>query len=181
MAQVKELLEYIFNIFKIWVIVQPWQQGIRVRFGKNKKLLNPGIHFKIPYFDSVYVQETRMRMVNIPIQTVTCSDKNTVTLSGTLGYSISNIETLYSTLYHPESTIISICMAMVTDYISKVELGSITLDNIEEYVLEELQKVDYGLRFERFEITNFASVKTFRIIKDDSWSYEGINMDTKKQ
>lgn len=181
MAQIKELLEYIFNIFKIWVIIQPWQQGIRVRFGKNKKLLNPGIHFKIPYFDSVYVQETRMRMVSIPIQTVTCSDKNTVTLSGTLGYSINNIETLYLTLYHPESTIISICMAMVTDYISKVELASITLDQVESYVLTELQKVDYGLRFERFEITNFASVKTFRIIKDDSWSYEGINMDTKKQ
>jgi regulator of protease activity HflC (stomatin/prohibitin superfamily) len=64
MYQVKEFFEYIFNAVKIWIIIQPWQQGLRVRNGKDVKLLNGGIYFKLPYFDSVYVQETRLRVVS---------------------------------------------------------------------------------------------------------------------
>lgn len=181
MGQVKELLEYIFNMFKIWVIVQPWQQGIRVRFGKHKKLLNAGIHFKIPYFDSVFVQETRLRMINLPMQTVNSEDKETVTLNGALGYVITDIDKLYSTLYHPETTIMNITMANITDYVSSLAFNKISLDDLEEYVLNELQELDYGLRFEKFEVMNFVSVKTYRIIKEDSWTGEGLDMDIKKK
>lgn len=181
MGQVKELFEYLFNLVKIWVIIQPWQQGIRVRFGKNKKLLNAGVHFKIPYFDSVYVQETRLRMVNLPIQTISCQDKQTVTLNGAIGYVITDIEKLYSTLYHPETTIMNMAMAKVTDFVSKLNLDSISLDKLEKWVVKDLEALDYGIKFEKFEIVNFASVKTFRLIKDEAWVYEGINMEDKKK
>jgi len=56
MNSVKDLLDYILNIFKIWVIVQPWEQGLRVRLGKHIKLVNGGLYFKIPYIDSYYIQ-----------------------------------------------------------------------------------------------------------------------------
>lgn len=181
MGQVKELFEYIFNMFKIWVIIQPWQQGIRVRFGKHKTLLNAGTHFKIPYFDSVYVQETRLRMVNLPIQTISCKDKQTVTLNGAIGYQITDVEKLYSTLYHPETTIINMVMAKVTDFVSKLNLDAISLSELEGYVVKDLKTLDYGIKFEKFEVVNFASVKTFRFIKDEAWVYEGINMEDKKK
>ena len=59
MNQVKDFFEYIFNAVKIWIIVQPWQTGIRVRNGKQVKKLTGGIYFRLPYFDSVFIQENR--------------------------------------------------------------------------------------------------------------------------
>ena len=76
----EEFLEYIFNAFKIWVIVQKWEAGIRVRTGKHMKKLKPGVHFKIPYFDSVYVQEVRLRIVSMPTQTITTKDGLTISI-----------------------------------------------------------------------------------------------------
>lgn len=181
MNQIKEFLEYIFNLVKIWVIIQPWQQGIRVRFGKNKKLLEPGIHFKLPYFDSVFVQETRMRIVNMPIQTISCKDKQTITLNGSFGDLISNIEKLYCTLYHPETTLKNLTMAKITDFISQKNFSDIELNDLENKVLAELKSLDYGITFESFQIMNFASVRTFRLIQDQSWTHEGLDMDRKKQ
>jgi len=105
MNQIKDFFEYIFNAIKIWIIVQPWQQGIRVRAGKNTKILFPGVYFRIPYVDSVYVQESRLRIASMPIQTCTSKDLKTVTINASIGYSISCIKTLYNTLYHPEITI----------------------------------------------------------------------------
>ncbi len=45
MNQLKDFFEYIFNAFKIWIIVQPWQTGIRVRAGNKIKKLEKGILF----------------------------------------------------------------------------------------------------------------------------------------
>jgi regulator of protease activity HflC (stomatin/prohibitin superfamily) len=180
MYQVKEFFEYIFNAVKIWIIIQPWQQGLRVRNGKDVKLLNGGIYFKLPYFDSVYVQETRLRVVSLPIQTLTSKDLKTVTLSGSIGYSITNIETLYKTLYHPETTISNMAMSEMSNFIFNNDLKNIDPARIEKAVLSKLNAEDYGLKFEYFQITSFAVVRTLRLIQDQSWISEGMDMDKKK-
>lgn len=167
MGQIKDLLEYIFNFVKIWIIVQPWQQGIRVRKGKTVKILNAGIFFRIPYLDSVYIQETRLRMVQMNMQTLTTKDGNTVTINSSLGYSINNIAKLYETLYHPEGTIVSLASSSVADYVYKNILKDITPSEIEIQVLQKLNADDYGLTFQHFKITNFAAVRTYRIIQDN--------------
>jgi len=78
MNQVQQFFEYIFNAVKIFIIVQPWQTGIRVRNGTQVKRLNRGVYFRIPYFDSVFIQESRLRVVDMPIQTLTSKDLKTV-------------------------------------------------------------------------------------------------------
>jgi len=180
MNQVKDFLEYIFNAVKVWIIVQPWQTGIRVRNGKRIKKLNGGIYFRLPYLDSIFIQENRLRVASIPIQTLTSKDIKTITISGAVGYSIIDIEKLYKTLYHPETTISNIAMSEVADFIFKNNLDSINPNTIEKAVIEKLNKDDFGLRFEYFRITNFAVVRTFRLIQDQSWVSEGLIMNDKK-
>ena len=67
MNEVQQFLEYVFNAFKIWVIVQPWETGLRVRAGKKVKNLSKGMYFRLPYFDSVYIQESRLRVSEVPM------------------------------------------------------------------------------------------------------------------
>lgn len=180
MNQVKDFFEYIFNAVKIWVIVQPWQTGLRVRNGKKIKKLNGGIYFRLPYFDSIYIQENRLRVASMPVQTLTSKDIKTITLNGAVGYIITDIEKLYQTLFHPETTIANITMSEVADFIFKNNLESINPNSIEEAVVSKLNSDDYGLKFEYFRITNFAVVRTYRLIQDQSWISEGLSMNDKK-
>jgi hypothetical protein len=180
MNQVKEFIEYIFNAIKIWIIIQPWQSGVRVRMGKNVKKLDSGMHFRIPYFDSVFVQETRLRVVELPMQTITTSDGKTITLNSAAGYVIANVEKLYKTLYHPETTIRNIIMSAVGEFCYGKELAAIEKKLLEGYVIDKLNEHDYGVKFEYFKIMNFAVVRTYRLIQDTTWSWEGLNLDTKK-
>lgn len=181
MGQIKDLLEYLFNFIKIWIIVQPWEQGIRVRNGGEIKKLSKGIFFRIPYFDSVYIQETRMRMVQMCLQTLTTNDKHTVTINSSLGYSIVDIEKLYNTLCHPEGTISNIAMSVTAEYIFNSKLEDINAKDIEKSVLTKLNENNYGIKFEYFKITNFAAVKTFRLIQDNqSWADNYLSLNIKK-
>lgn len=181
MNQVKDFLEYIFNSVKIWVIVQPWEQGIRVRGGKNTKKLYPGMHFKIPYYDSVYVQETRLRVVSLTIQTLTTKDFKSITANNSLGFSIFDIEKLYNTLYHPEGTVSHLAMSEFSSFVFNHNLEDMTPEDIEKYVLEKLNSNDFGIKFEYFKTMSFAAIRAYRLIQDgQSWVDNSLKMDEKK-
>lgn len=181
MGQIKDLLEYLFNAFKIWVIVQPWELGIMVRLGKRTKKLTPGIYFRIPYIDSTYVQECRQRSVSVCLQTLTTKDLKCITINSALFYQITNIEQLYKSLYHPEATISNIVLSEISDFVFNNNLQDVNPKNIEESVMNKLKKEDYGLDIQAIKITNFACVKTFRLIQDgQSWTENRIDMTIKK-
>ncbi len=180
MNQLKDFFQWILDAVKIWVIVQPWQTALIVRNGSKIKKVSKGIFFRIPYFDSVYVQESRLRIASMPIQTCTSKDFKTVTINASLGYSITCIETLYNTLYHPEITITNMAMSEVAEFVFENDIKDISPKIIEVKVLEKLNAGNYGLKFEYFRLTSFAIVSTYRLIQDQSWIAEGLNMSEKK-
>ena len=181
MNQVQQFFEYILNIVKVWVIVQPWETGLRVRNGKKIKKLYPGLYFRLPYFDSVYIQEKRLRIISLPIQTVTTKDLQTVTLNGAVGYAITDIKTLYQTLFHPETTITNVVMNEISKFVINNTIKDAPPEKIENSVLGELKNgYDYGIEFQYFKITNFAVIRTYRLIQDQSWVNEDLKMGDKK-
>ena len=180
MNQVQQFLEYIFNSFKIWIIIQPWEAGLRVRMGKHIKKLKGGMYFKIPYLDSVYVQEIRLRVLSMPIQTLTSKDGKSITMAASMGYIINNIEKVYQTLYHPELTLVNMAMAEITEYIANTDASLISFVDIQDRIKSKINEQDYGIDIQYYKMNNFAIVRTYRLIQDQSWVHEGLSMDNKK-
>lgn len=118
MNWVKELIDYLSKIFQWYIMVSPWEKGIRIRLGNRQKLLNPGTHFRIPFIDTVYVQPCRIRVAHLSAQTATSKDGHSVTFAIAVGYSIADIEKLYNSVNEPERTIANIVQGEATHYIS---------------------------------------------------------------
>ena len=55
-----------FGAWKPWLVVKPWEIGIRIRLGKTAKTLQPGFHLRIPLLDQMQVVNTRVRIVSTP-------------------------------------------------------------------------------------------------------------------
>ena len=180
MNQVQQFFEYVLNAVKVWIIVQPWEVGLRIRCGKTIKNLDKGIYFRLPYFDSVYIQESRLRVISLATQTITTLNGQTITLNGAIGYSLIDINKLYDTLFHPETTVSNITMSNISTFICSREHEDIKVDMLEKHILAELKKLDYGLDFSYFKVTNFAIVRTYRLIQDQNWFSEGLEMEKKK-
>lgn len=99
------LLRNFGQIFQSWAIVAPWELALRVRLGRHVRQLQPGVHLRIPFVDTVHKQSVRLRVTNLRTQTVVTKDGRPLTLAGTLGYAVADIERLYQTLHHAEDTI----------------------------------------------------------------------------
>lgn len=136
--------------------------------------------FRIPYLDSVFVQENRLRIIQMSLQTLTTKDLSAITIEGAVGYAISDISKLYNTLYQPETTISNIVKSRIAEYIFSRDHNDILPSEMETEILDELQGLDYGIDIKYFRIQNFAIVKTFRLIQDQSWNSERISMTDKK-
>lgn len=171
---------FLAKLFQWWFTVMPWEQALLIRRGKLVKLLGAGLYLKIPFIDTVYLQTTRMRMVDTPMQTISTKDGSTITIKLAIGYTIDNIQILYNKLYHPEMTINSMAMGFVGEFVRDNELSAITPAKIEQFVNQSIASDSFGLKNLNIKITTFATVKTFRLIQDASGLYEGLNMEAKK-
>lgn len=177
---IKDTLDYLSKIFQWWILIQPWELGVRTRFGNKTKLLQPGVHFRIPFFDIIYVQTIRLRVVSLCPQTVSTKDGKTLTISCAVGYSISDIMCLFNTLYHPEVTIGNMVQGFVAGYVFSHDLVDCTPEQVEKYLTEKLTDVDYGIKYEYSKVLSYAVVRTYRLIQDGSWSENKLDINEKR-
>jgi hypothetical protein len=163
----QSVLQFLRNL-QLWIIVSPWEQALRVRAGKHVKLLGAGIHWKIPFLDSFYLQSVRLRISTLGRQTISSRDRQTFTLAAAMGYAIDDIQQLYNTLHHAEDTLVSLARTAIADYITLHDGADCQPPTIEKAATGTLDFKYYGLKDVRVYITEFASVRTFRLIGDAS-------------
>lgn len=180
MEYLNKFLEQIKMFLTWWVILSPWEKGIRVRFGKNIKMLDSGIHFKIPIFDKVFIQTIRSRNVASTIQTISTKDNISISISIIIQYSIKDIYKMYNTLHHPEMTLQNIIIGRLSEYISNNNISECSCYKILNNMNTTLDTSKYGIELEGVTIATFAIVKTFRLIQDQSWINEGYKLDEEK-
>lgn len=179
MAWLQNLMTHFGEAFRWFYILQPWEQALRVRCGKHIRLHAGGLHFKVPYIDYIFKQNTRLRISDVPAQTITTLDAQTITLSGALQYRVADITPLFTKLHMAENTIAQECQAILTEYIAWNEFKKCSPKDVMSHVQERLNLERYGLADVRFILKDFAVVKTYRFITGDmdTWTDHSLQTD----
>ena len=177
MMLVENAFKGLSNMITCIVCIAPWEQGLRVRLGKVTKLLEPGVHLRIPFIDKVFKQSIRRRVSSIPPQTVTTTDSKVVTCTAAVGYCVSDLFRLFNTLEHPNDTINNEVMGLVSHYIGGMTLANCSQSGLEEYVMNRLDLSKYGLEGVEFYLTAFATTpRVYRLITGsvETWGRDGL-------
>src|SRR5688572_3368284 len=117
-SALQSLFNTLSNAMRPWVVLAPWEAGIRIRLGRTVAVLQPGFNWKIPGVDRIYVQTTRLRISGLPTQTLTTADKRTLVIGGNVAYAIADIRRLYDTVHHAEDTIRCLASEAVAEVIN---------------------------------------------------------------
>ena len=176
----RQLFQTLSRFLTWWVIVAPWEKAIRLRFGKKQTELGAGIHLKIPLVHKVFVQNTRLLIVDSPKQTVTTADGRVVTLSAVVGYRITNFLQVLNSVQKPQDVVNSLVMGAISEYVTSHGSADCAVPMIEADLAGRLSAENWGLEFGLVKVTDFAFVKTYRFITDESnrsfWSGD-IDLD----
>lgn len=175
MMWVSNLLKSLSKPFQWWVVVAPWEQGLRVRLGKRTTLLMPGIHWRIPYLDRLYRICTRMRMVSENGQTITTADGRVVTIGVAVEYAIADARRLFETVARPEETLLAKTQAIVADYVCRAESKGLTSKAVQEHATEHLDVGAWGLKNVKAYVLTFAFVRTYRLLQSGDQRVTGLD------
>ncbi|WP_297510940.1 SPFH domain-containing protein [Thermococcus sp.] len=137
-------------------VIRPYQRGLVERLGKFNRILEPGIHFIIPFMERVKVVDMREHVVDVPPQEVICKDNVVVTVDAVVYYQIIDpVKAVYN-VSNFLMAIIKLAQTNLRAIIGEMELDE-TLsgrDIINARLREELDKITdrWGVKITRVEI-----------------------------
>jgi len=150
-----------------FVIIEQWNGAVQLRFGKWVRNLSGGIYFKIPFFDSIIECPVITQSVNLPSQTLTTLDDESIVLKSIIRYRVSNIQTYLLGVMHANDVLIDTTQGIIRDVVEMttwndlVDVNSQITNEVKEYV------VRWGIEVEAVTITDLGIVKSFRIFGDE--------------
>jgi regulator of protease activity HflC (stomatin/prohibitin superfamily) len=160
-------LSQLFGMFRPlqwWIVIAPWESGLRVRLGKVASVLTPGFHWRIPFLDRIFVQSVRLRMISDSGQTMTTRDGRTLTLAVAVGFAISDIRRLYESVNNPDATLLHQVQGIVARLIAATDSSALTPAMIEADVQARMPSTEWGLSSVRVLVTTFAYVRVYRLL-----------------
>ena len=151
-------LTRIVNSWKFWIVVSPWEVGVRVRLGKHARALDPGPHFRIPFIDQITVVNTRLRVLTTPPITVRNGTGNKALVRrATVGYVIHDPLLAMKSYNRPEAAVMALLQA-------RLAVKEITTDLSE--ALHELE--NNGIRVVFNQLVDDVEVPVLRLLQGGS-------------
>lgn len=167
------LLRQFWGLFVWWTVILPWEEALRIRLGKHIQRLMPGLRFVVPHVDRVYRQNKRQQCADLPFQTLTTSDGKTLTLSGMVFYTVQDLERLYNTLHDPFGVIRGRAMSAIAGVVHANPAAVCVPTFVEREAGIRVTPLleEYGLGDVGFTVTDFAYVRTYRLLGDQAQHY----------
>jgi len=152
-----------------WVIVAPWEQGVRVRCGRYTRVLNAGFYFKIPILDKVYVLPTRRQFVNLPPLDIEVG-KSPLTLAMIVGFNIEDVEKVLNSVTQPEDAVADMVASFAARYVREhMSEGQGSIGEMEERAAKDLANRIPGLSNISVTTTMLCRDKRLRLIMAQQW------------
>lgn len=112
-----------------WEVVNHYDRGVRLRLGRPQrvkikdkpeeewsvKILEPDLHWKIPFIDDINTHMVKMTTMDLTEQTVTTKDNKSVVTRGVLKYDIEDVAKVLLETDGPAAAVADISMGIIKD------------------------------------------------------------------
>ena len=147
-------------------IVDQWEQGVHLRYGKFHRVVYPGLNFKRPFFDQVWVTPVITQTVNLKPQTVTTLDERTVVLTSIVRYHIVDVEKFLLGVMHANDVLVDTTQGSIRDMVEATKWEDLTdLTNYVLPIVNEQVEV-WGIKVQLISFPDLGEITTYRIISD---------------
>jgi len=164
MNRLFEWLANMFGSWKFWIVIAPWNVGVRIRLGKVAKQMGPGLHFRIPFIDEITLINTRVRIDTTGTVTVAGSKPNTSrVVTANIGYAITDPAKAMLQYSYPGTVLQGFVQAEIVAGTDPEEARR----RINESVMQ------HGIRVDFIYYSENVEVRTYRIMQGNGAGFWG--------
>jgi membrane protease subunit HflK len=150
-----------------FVIIEEWNGAVQLRFGIFYKILKPGIHFKIPFFDSIIECPVITQSINLPSQTLTTLDDTSVVLKSIIRYRVIDVRNYLLGVMHANDVLIDTTQGIIRDVVEITDWDDLV--NVNDTITKEVKRFvkKWGIEVEAVTITDLGIVTSYRVFGDE--------------
>ncbi len=155
------LIGLLFLLVKLILIVEMREVCVVERLGKFRAIMQPGIHFLIPFFDRVsYRHETREQVLDIPSQSCISRDNIQIDVDGLVYIQVMDGAKASYGIEDYRRASINLAQTTMRSEIGKLKLGQTfsERDQLNETIVREIDKASdpWGIKVLRYEVRNIT-------------------------
>lgn len=163
-----DLLTQCIGWFVPFCVVDEFERGIVLRFGKFHRELDPGFHWIIPFeVERVIADNVVPRTMNLGAQSLTTKDGAQIVLGVILTARIHDIRKSLLDVEHVDAAVQDSCYAEVARVVHEHTWDEMQAESINDELLKSCRKraFGYGVEIMRAQFSDLARCKSLRIIQ----------------
>lgn len=169
MEWLRELFDRLLSVFPRILILAPYENGIRLTFGKYLQRLNPGWYLFWPLIQKVLWMEIQTQVVDLRIQSVRTKDNYDIIISGAIQYSIKDVEKAIINVQDVDKAVETLSLGIILTFVKGKSLEECQdLENLRCEILKGLKDAakGWGLRIEKIFITDLGRTRNIRLLSN---------------
>ncbi len=137
-------------------IIRPYEKGLIERFGKYQKTVDSGLHFIIPFIETLIKIDLREQVIDVPPQEVITNDNAAVTVDAVIYFEITDPFKVAYNVARFELAALKLAQTNLRNVIGELELDETLVSR--EKINGELRKIldeatdNWGVRVGRVEL-----------------------------
>jgi regulator of protease activity HflC (stomatin/prohibitin superfamily) len=157
-------IEQLLPIF----IIRDYEKAVLLRWGKYKGTIDPGVYFKIPFFDEVISQHVVVTTLSLPPQSLYTKDRQNVVVKGLVKYRIADVKTFLLEVYDAQDAISDMTQSIIKNIIMDKSLVECTDSEIDNTLTKKsrVEARKWGVEIQQVTLTDLAPIRSFRLIND---------------
>lgn len=167
-----KLIEFLLNVIEHVIplkILKEYQQGVLFRFGRFNKELGPGVHFKIPFLDTIEEYPVVYTTITLPPQSIITKDGISVVIRGHIKYKIEDIKIFAVDVYDAIDALSDMTGGVIYDEIISKTWEEAYNTNLQQILTKKarVEAKKWGIHVDKVTITDFSKMMSLRLFSND--------------
>lgn len=147
-------------------IVDQWEAGVHLKTGRFHRVVFPGLNWKVPFFDKIWVTPVITQTVNLSPQTLTTLDERSIVLTSIVRYHVVNVHSFLLNVMHANDVLVDMTQGIIRDIVETTNWDDLIdlTDIVTPAVNNEVAK--WGIVVEAVKFPDLGEIKTYRIMSD---------------
>lgn len=166
---VTQVLSQCGDYLKPWVLINQFEEGILLRWGKYIRILKPGLHPKWPIADYHYSAIVTADTMKIDAVNITTSDNKTISVSAVVEFEIEDVYKYLILTNDPRSNMHDVCRGVISTLLEDLDWYSIkkktTLNAVGRRMTSKCQEM--GVKVNNVSFTDKSMSLVLKMFTDN--------------
>lgn len=167
------MLDRLFDLLASWIsalspctIVYAYEQAVRLRFGRYKSTLGPGLHWQIPLVDHILSVTTVTNTLRLMDQNLTTKDGTDMAVSGIVTFRVTDPKVFLLEVEGGGEAIADTTYAAVAEWVSSQDRATVVNPENWSKLESKVRRAAkaYGIDVLRFSFADQTRAKALRLL-----------------